>query len=136
VVGAATGNRNVGNDQFAAAAFKNWRLAAVANSHLTRPLFASILREIEALPLRAQWTRQQDATNFEGGGELREACLRSRSEMEHIVTFWFWGRLCRTRPVLWLRNDCRKGSKQRHLVVDFPHRPSKNGTQGYTIHQD
>jgi hypothetical protein len=31
--------------------------------------------------------------------------------MGQIMAFWFWQRLCRARPVLWLWNECRKRSQ-------------------------
>ncbi|MGD0522845.1 MAG: hypothetical protein ABSA48_16435, partial [Terracidiphilus sp.] len=42
-----------------------------------------------------------------------------------IIAFWFWQRLCRARPVLWLWNECRKRSQQRQLAVYFRRRERK-----------
>jgi len=56
-------------------------------------------------------------TNLDDEGELKERCLRNRFEMGQIMAFGFWQRPCRTRPVLWLRNECRKRSQLRQLAV-------------------
>jgi hypothetical protein len=41
------------------------------------------------------------------------------------MAFWFWQRLCRARPVLWLWNECRKRSQQRQLAIYCRRRESK-----------
>jgi len=88
-----------------------------AESHLTRRLFGSILRQIEALPLPAGPALQDGEINLDEGRELREGCLRNRFETKQIMAFWFWQRLCRARLVLWLWNECRNRSKQRQLAI-------------------
>jgi hypothetical protein len=45
--------------------------------------------------------------------------------MGQIMAFWFWQRPCRARPVLWLWNECRKGSQQWQLAVYCRRRESK-----------
>jgi hypothetical protein len=45
--------------------------------------------------------------------------------MGQIMAFWFWQRLYRARPVLWLWNECRKRSLQRQLAVQCRRRESK-----------
>ena len=46
----------------------------LAESHLTRRMFGSMLRRILALPLPAGEARQPGKTNLDGGEELREGC--------------------------------------------------------------
>jgi hypothetical protein len=72
----------------------------LAESHLTRRLFASMLRRMERLPLPVGLAQQEGETNLDDGGELREGCVRNRFEMGQIMAFWFWQRPCRARPVL------------------------------------
>ena len=45
------------------------------NCHLTRRLFGSMLRRMEALLLLAGLARQLGETNLDDVGELREGCL-------------------------------------------------------------
>jgi hypothetical protein len=37
--------------------------------------------------------------------------------MGQIMAFWFWQRLCRALPALWLWNEYRKRSRQWQLAV-------------------
>jgi hypothetical protein len=46
----------------------------LAESHLTRRLFGSMLRRMEALPRPAGWARQPSQTNLDDGGELTGRC--------------------------------------------------------------
>jgi hypothetical protein len=82
----------------------------LAESHLTRRLFASMPRRILALPLPAGSVRQPSETNLDDGGELREGCLINRFEMGQVMAFWFWQRPCGARPGLWPWNQCKKSA--------------------------
>jgi hypothetical protein len=84
----------------------------LAESHLTRRLFGSMLRRMEALQLPAGWVRQPGETNLDDGGELRKRCPKNRLKNKAIPSFVPRRRPFSVCPSLWDGNGCKKRTRR------------------------